>query len=655
MKQILLFFAAALFCYASPAQTIDWARGIGGTGSDVAGDVATDASGNVYTTGYFSDTVDFDPGPGTFTMASAGGYDIFVLKLDASGNFAWAKRFGRQLHDFGIGIATDAAGNVFVCGEYRDTVDFDPGPLTYTMAASNVNADAFVMKLDASGNFMWSAETGAQDNDQVYAIAIDASGNVNMTGSFVLTADFDPGPGTYTINSASRDIFVWKLSNTGSFIWAKAMGGYSSDWGLGIAVDAAGNVYTSGNFRGVADFDPGPGSYTIAAGSGFGNGYISKLDASGNFVWAIAYVSNNSSGYSGTFGLTIMPNGDLLAAGDFRGVTDFDPGAGVNNVNSLNRDGFVTRINPATGSSIWINFITGPADQSAWDVRADAAGNVFVAGYYVGLSDFDPAPGIPNIPGFGNEDVYLCNFDGMGNFLSVFTGGGSGPDFGISLDINTTGEVHMVGWHSATAAFGPGVSFLSAGNSDATVLKFRNCASLVGTQPVSTGLLMPGSSAQFAIVSPGPNFQWQENDGTGFVNLSNSAQYSGVTTATLTVSNVAYQQNNYLYRCLVASSSCSLSSAIGTLSVAGGTGLDEHALSGGISISPNPASGLVYLAAPLPLAERAYILCDQTGRLVMSGKLSAAPAAIDVSGLPGGLYFIQLENAPQPPLKLIKQ
>ena len=120
-------------------------------------------------------------------------------------------------------------------------------------------------------------------------ISVDAAGNVYTTGFFSRTVDFDPGAETANLTSAgAADIFVSKLDNAGNFVWARNMGGTSGDFdvGLGVIVDAAGNVYTTGYFNGTADFDPGAGTANLTSAGG-ADIFISKLDNAGNFVWAL--------------------------------------------------------------------------------------------------------------------------------------------------------------------------------------------------------------------------------------------------------------------------------------------------------------------------------------------------------------------------------
>jgi len=117
-----------------------WAKGMGGTGVDEGGSIVADSSGNIYTTGVYQGTADFDPGISTTNLTSAGSSDIFITKLDSSGNFVWAKSMGGAGDDFGKGIVLDS-GNVYIVGDFQGTADFDPstGTTNLTSAGSSDN------------------------------------------------------------------------------------------------------------------------------------------------------------------------------------------------------------------------------------------------------------------------------------------------------------------------------------------------------------------------------------------------------------------------------------------------------------------------------------------------------------------------------------
>ena len=299
-----------------------WARSMGDTLNEYGYSIGVDGTGNVYTTGHFSGTVDFDPGVATTTISSNGNEDIFVSKLDANGNFVWAKNIGGTTSDFGRAMTVDANGNVFVTGYFDGTSDFDPNAGTVNLTSTGLY-DIFILRLDANGNYTWAKNIGGTTYDVGNSIVLDASGNVYTTGYFGGTVDFDPGTGTTNLTSTgANDIFISKLDGLGNFVWAKNMGGTANDIGFSIAVDASGDIYSTGTFGGSADLDPGAASFSLTS-NGSNDIYISKISAAGNFIWAKGF-GGSSADY--VYGITTDPAGNVYTAGYFQGTVDFDPG-----------------------------------------------------------------------------------------------------------------------------------------------------------------------------------------------------------------------------------------------------------------------------------------------------------------------------------------
>jgi gliding motility-associated-like protein len=299
--------------------------------------VATDASGNVYATGSFEAVADFDPGPGVFNLTEnsytgidGGNRDIFVLKLDGNGNFVWAKQMGGSLSDEGVAITPDPAGNVVLTGFFQGTADFDPGSGTNILTSSG-GRDIFVAKLAGNGNFVWAKSMGGTSEDYGRCVSTDPAGNVYLSGYFYGTVDFDPGLGIFNLNSTytGTDIYVSKLDANGNFIWAKELGGAGDDVSLGLCLDAGGNVYTTGSFTGIADFDPGPGVFNLTS-NGYQDIFISKLDNNGNFIWAKSFGSAANEDVGRSIFVDVLNN--IYTTGWFWGTVDFDPEAGVYNL-----------------------------------------------------------------------------------------------------------------------------------------------------------------------------------------------------------------------------------------------------------------------------------------------------------------------------------
>ena len=390
-----------------------WAKQLGGTVDEIANSIITDAVGNVYVLGNFEDTADFDPSASTFNLTSAGGEDIFIVKLDATGNFVWAKQVGGTNNDLGYGITTDPSGNIYLTGFFEDTVDFDPGAGVFNFTSAGFN-DAFILKLDASGNFIWAKQFAGTSSVSANAIDIDSSGMVYVAGDFYETADFDPNAGIFNLTAAGNfnDIFVCKLDSSGNLVWAKQMGGNGIDIARAIAIDASGNVFTTGDFRAVADFDPGTGAFPLTP-IGLQDAFISKLDTSGNFVWAKQFGSTDIVlGNS----ITTDATGKVFSTGHFQGTADFDPGSGTYNFTPQGLgDAFITSLD-SSGEFEWAIQLGGMDISEGKSIFADAAGKIYATGYFGETIDFDPSSNTYNLTSAGANDafVYKISQDPLG-------------------------------------------------------------------------------------------------------------------------------------------------------------------------------------------------------------------------------------------------
>jgi hypothetical protein len=316
-----------------------WAKSFGGNNYDFGTSIALDAQSNVYSTGCFLESADFNPGKDSMMLSSVGAYDIFVQKLDAQGNLLWVKSFGGNDSDFGYSIALDAQGNVYTTGTFYETVDFDPGKDVKNLTAIG-GSDIFIQKLDANGNFLWAKSFGGRTSvDMGESIAIDAANNIYTTGYFSDTVDFDPGKDSMKISAVgTRHSYIQKLDANGNFLWAKSCGRTersqefsTSAKGFSNSIDAVNNVYIIGYFIDTVDFDPGPGVANLSA-IGESDIFIQKLDKNGDFLWAKAF-----GGKGDDFGASIAVDavGNIYTTGYFHGTVDFDPGTDVKNLTSV--------------------------------------------------------------------------------------------------------------------------------------------------------------------------------------------------------------------------------------------------------------------------------------------------------------------------------
>lgn len=464
------------FSFLNAQTNFQWAKNMGSNSTDFGHAIAVDASGNAYTTGYFSGTADFDPGAGTYTLTSNGSNDIFVSKLDLNGNFVWAKKIGGTGNDIGRAIAIDGAGNISVTGSFFGTTDFDPnaGVTNLTSAGSN---DIFVLKLNPAGNLVWAKNFGGTQDDKGYAIATDVSGNVFTTGYFMNTADFDPAATTYTMNGfgGNEDAFVSKLDASGNFVWAKQFNGTAGSpqlFGNGITLDASGNAYISGSFTGNVDFDPGVSTYTITAINM--DAFITKLDGSGNFIWTKTVGGTGGSNTSNA--ITVDAANNVYTTGYFDLTTDFDPGAGSFPLTSFGGvDIFILKLDPS-GNFTWAKKMGGPQGDQGKSIVVSNTGDVYTSGYFNTSGDFDPGAGTYTLTSLGGNTAFVSKLDASGNFIWA-NGFGYSSSVGFGLALSSVFDLYLTGNFSQTTDFDPGSGVYNltptggSGNDDIFVLK----------------------------------------------------------------------------------------------------------------------------------------------------------------------------------------
>ena len=384
-----------------------WIKSFGGSSNDAGNAIATDANGNSYITGTFVGTAQFSITGNNTTLTSNGTTDIFILKLNADGDFQWVKQVGGVSTDAGSDIKIDQSNNILVTGQFfGNNVDFNPGAGT-SILNSNGFADIFILKLSEKGDFLWAKNIGASNaNDYGRAITIDAMGNSYTTGRFSGTVDFDPGASTTELTSnGSDDIFILKINSEGQFDWAINIGAEAPDGGEAITLDQENNVYATGYFDGSADFDPGAGTTILNSTSSSRDIFILKMTSEGRFLWAkqIGGTTNDDRGLS----VVVDMLGNSYISGHFESTVDFDPGTAVNNITSKgNMDAFIEKLDK-DGNFVWVKTFGSFLDDKGNSITTDQFGNILLTGEFQGTIDFDPSiGGTNNLTSKGNKDIF---------------------------------------------------------------------------------------------------------------------------------------------------------------------------------------------------------------------------------------------------------
>ncbi|SDH37391.1 Beta-propeller repeat-containing protein, partial [Dyadobacter soli] len=347
------------------------------------------------------------------------------------------------------GGATDPAGNTYMVGNYFETVDFDPGPGVSPLTAGATGASAYIQKLDKNKNLVWVKQISATVQFTSSSIAVDASGNLLIAGSFRGTADFNPGSGVAELStraSNGTETFILKLDGNGNYLWAARLGDTSAVAGSNgagnqIKTDGSGNIYVAGLFANTVDFNPGAGvSELTSPGASAIDAYLLKLAPDGSFIWARrmggAFNDNGTS-------LAVDGNGNVFVGGTLGangGVSDF----GTLSLPAVTtQTAFITKLNSA-GTFQWVKTIANTGTSSVTEIEADGTGNIYIGGNASGTMDLDPGSGTTDIPAAG----FITKWDGNGNYVwGMFQGNAVGD---ITLD--NAGNLFATGRYSNAPA-----------------------------------------------------------------------------------------------------------------------------------------------------------------------------------------------------------
>lgn len=410
--------------------TSAWAKQAGGAQVQAALGVTTDASGNVIVAGNFTGTIDLGAG----VLSSAGQNDAFVAKLAAAGTTTWSKSYGDGgYHQYAQHVATDAQGNVLVAGHFRGTINFGGGALS---DASNFFEDIFIAKLDgANGGHIWSKRYGDINTEEAQDITTDASGNVIVAGAFQKSVNFGGGALTaeddgfngfiakltpagdqvwaksigdtateqktmgvtadadgnvyivgyhqgavdlgmpFTANAGEQNAFVAKLSPAGAYLWARSWPSVGAA-ALDAGVDATGNVYVIGNFKGKMSF----GGKEFDAGVA-NDVFVVKLDKSGDHLWSRAFGSAGAADEATSLELDA---GKPVVFGAFTKEINFGGGALLS---GGGYDVFLAKLDEE-GCQIHAAVYGGEMLQRGETLAVDKMGNIVFAGSFDGVVDF---------------------------------------------------------------------------------------------------------------------------------------------------------------------------------------------------------------------------------------------------------------------------
>ena len=572
-----------------------WAKSIEGvTSVEYVYDISTDASGNVYTTGNYTGTLDLDPGTGVSNTVWAGAQDVFIQKLDANGNFQWGKRIGSSGSDFGVTVTSDNSGNVYLCGLFSNTIDLDPGNGVVS-ASSAGNTDGYLLKLDVNGDYVSSHTFGGSSNDTYTSMAFDSNNDLVLCGYFSDNVDLDPTSGTSMQTANSADIFVQKLDANGNLLWVKTSTSPGFNVPFGLKIDANNSIYMTSRFGGNLTLD---NTQTLSS-NGSNDIVLEKLSSSGSLVWAVSYggIANDTPS-----DIALTTSGDIYTVGGINSTTvDFDPTSGVQilngNGNQNQSVGFLQKLSqgnctPTSGTDV----------QTACDSFDWIDGNTYTSSNNTATHTLTNAVGCDSVV---TLDLTITN-------------GSTGTDIQTAcnsfdwIDGNTYTSSNNTATHTLTNAAGCD-----------SVVTLNLTINTVDTSTSVNGSTIT-SSAQ------GADYVWVDCD-------DNNTPITGETAQSFTATS------NGNYAVIVTENGCTEMSACITINNVGVTEL----LGNEITLSPNPTSGNVKITCSEMVNNVRIYVTDTKGRMISAYNFDSFVEEQLELGVSPGLYFINILQGDQ--------
>lgn len=465
-----------------------WATYYGDAGMEEATFVATDASNNVYISGFTTSTTNI--ASGGFQNVYGGSQDAFLVKFDANGNRLWSTYYGDAGGEWGNAVAVDAAGNVYLTGTTTSTTGIASGGFQNTWGG---NADAFLVKFDANGNRLWSTYYGGNGDDVATCVTTDAAGNVFIAGVTSSTSAIASGGFQNVYAGIFRDAFLAKFDANGNRLWGTYYGGTGEDDGMTVTTDPSGNSMLAGITNSTTAI--ASGGFLNAYAGGIKDAFLVKFDPAGNRLWGTYY--GDAAEDRGT-GLATDASGNIYLAGETNSTAGIAAG-GYQNTYGGSLDAFLVKFNPAGGRT-WATYYGSSDVEEGYSVAVDALGNPYLGGDSYSTNGVSASGFQSNL--IGTENEMVVKFDPLGNRLcATYYGQSHDEDGRVAVDAQS--NVYLVGYTiSSSGIASGGFQNTYGGSQDGYLVKFSSCANNFIATATSTNLSCNGQCNGTATASP---------------------------------------------------------------------------------------------------------------------------------------------------------
>lgn len=391
MYRIICFFVCILMMMSlnTLAAIPDylWYLSHGGSNDQFASDIVADSAGNLIITGTFPVSTDLGGG----FMISAGGFDIYLAKMDPEGNHVWSQRFGDAENQYVYGIAVDGDDNIILASDIYGNANFGGEDLV-----SLGERDICLAKFNSDGTHLWSQRFGDSDDEGVRGLGTDQEGNIILAGWFGGALDLGGGA---LISSGGDDMFLAKLDPTGGHLWSHCFGDTADQSIYDVSVAQDGSIAVVGKTTGVVDFGSG-----LLTGGGSFDIALARFDAHGSLLWANVY---GDASFQICQRIDISPTGEYFLCGEAGGTIDFGGGP----LGGPGQNTFLVKFG-SSGAHIWSQLFPGPWGNDS-DLELTADGNLYVVSTFTGTTDL----GGGQLTSVGLYDALAACFTSAGQHL----------------------------------------------------------------------------------------------------------------------------------------------------------------------------------------------------------------------------------------------
>jgi hypothetical protein len=388
----------------APNGTRLWATYYGGSGDDNGGAVTTDTSGNVFFSGNTTSSSGIAT-TGAYDAAYGGTGDAFLAKFTSAGTIAWATYFGGPAADVCRGVATDRAGNVFLCGYTSSTGGIASGGYDATYGGGTY--DAFLIKLTNSGAIAWSTYYGGTGTDYANGIAADTGGACYLVGSTSSTSGMTSSGTGFTYYGGTSDGYIVKFRVNGTREWAHYYGSTTADEYTAVTVNKSGDIFAAGNTNNTTGIATTLGTHQSTYGGGISDGFVTKYNPVGAVAWA-TYYGGSFADYLTCISSDVL--GNVFLGGYTSSTAGIATTGAYQTTQAGSEDAFLVKLNQYCIRR-WATYIGGLNSDRAVAVANDDSGRVFIAGTTESLTGISSSTGYQPTYGGGTNDAFLTKFN----------------------------------------------------------------------------------------------------------------------------------------------------------------------------------------------------------------------------------------------------